>query len=133
VLGSAARVAPVDRLLAIVRGDDDPCAPFPWPGSESRSEALAAIVLIGVVDAACRLDVPTFDAFAALADPAELQALIETSGRSEAEIEEALKAGLDRGVAEAEAAGGISGLEALLLRAVLSQVGILDLLNALSG
>lgn len=133
VLGAAARVAPVDRLLAIVRGDDDPCAPFGWPGSATRGEALAAIALIGVVDAACALGAPTFDVFAALADEQELVALEQTSGRSRAEIEAALQAGLEQGVTEADDAGAISGIEALLLRAVLSQVGVLDILGNLVG
>lgn len=133
VLGAAARVAPVERLLAIVRGDDDPCAPFPWPGSETRGEALAAIVLIGAVDAACALDAATFDVFAALASQAELDQLLAQSGLSQAELEEALRTGLGRGLDEAQAADAVSGLEALLLRAVLSQVGILDLLRNFSA
>jgi len=133
VLAAAARVAPVDRLLAIVRGDDDPCVAFPWPGSTSRGETLAGVALVGIVDAACQLQVPTFDMFAALASQAELDALIASSGVSEAEIETALRTGLEKGVTEAQGAGAMSGIEALLLRAVLSQVGILDLLNNFAG
>ncbi|MFM7694768.1 MAG: hypothetical protein ACKO7U_10790, partial [Actinomycetota bacterium] len=133
VLGAAARVAPVERLLAIVRGDDDPCEPFPWPGSETRGEALAAVVMIGAVRAACDLDVATFDVFAALASQAELAALLAASGRTQAEVEDALRSGLDQGLDEAQAADAISGIEALLLRAVLSQVGILDLLRNFSA
>ncbi|MEY4226634.1 MAG: hypothetical protein RL190_1391 [Actinomycetota bacterium] len=133
VLGAAARVAPVERLLAIVRGDDDPCEPFPWPGSETQGEALAAVVLIGAVDAACALDAPTFDVFAALASQEELDQLLASTGRSQAEVEEALRSGLDRGLDAAQEADAISGIEALLLRAVLSQVGILDLLRNFSA
>lgn len=133
VLGAAARVAPVERLLAIVRGDDDPCEPFPWPGSETRGEALAAVVMIGAVQAACELDVATFDVFAALASQAELDALLAASGRTQAEVEEALRRGLDQGLDEAQDADAIGGIEALLLRAVLSQVGILDLLRNFSA
>ena len=133
VLGAAARVAPVDRLLAIVRGDDDPCAPFPWPGSTSQSEALAAVAMIGVVDAACHLGVPTFDAFAALADQAELDRLLAASGKTQADVETALRSGLGTGLSTGQDAGAISGLEALLLRGVLSQVGILDLLRNFVG
>jgi len=133
VLGAAARVAPVERLLAIVRGDDDPCAPFPWPGSTSRGEALAAVVLIGAVDAACALDVPTFEVFSALASQAELDQLLAQTGITQIELEDALRAGLGQGLDEAQAADAISGIEALLLRAVLSQVGILDLLRSFSA
>jgi hypothetical protein len=133
VLGAAARVAPVERLLAIVRGDDDPCAPFAWPGSETRGEALAAIVLIGAVDAACSLDTASFDVFAALASQAELDQLLVQTGKSQAEVEEALRAGIGRGLDEAQAADAVSGIEALLLRAVLSQVGILELLRNFSA
>ena len=71
--------------------------------------------------------------FAALASQAELDALIASSGVSEAEIEAALRTGLENGVTEAQDAGAMSGIEALLLRAVLSQVGILDLLNNFAG
>ncbi len=133
VLGAAARVAPVERLLAIVRGDDAPCEPFPWPGTETQGEALAAVVLLGAVDAACALDAPTFDVFAALASQQELDQLLASTGRSQAEVEEALRSGLDRGLDAAQEADAISGIEALLLRAVLSQVGILDLLRAFSA
>jgi hypothetical protein len=71
--------------------------------------------------------------FAALASQAELDALITSSGASQAEIEAALRTGLENGVNEAQDAGAMSGIEALLLRAVLSQVGILDLLNSFAG
>ncbi len=118
VLAAAARVAPVDRILAIVRGDDDPCSPF---------------ALIGVVDAACQLGAPTFDVFAALASQSELDALISSSGKTQAEIEIALRSGIEQGLAEGQDAGAISGVEALLLRGVLSQVGILDLLRIFAG
>lgn len=133
VLAAAARVAPVDRILAIVRGDDDPCVPFAWPGATSQGETLAAIAIVGVVDAACQLQVPTFDMFAALANQAELDRLIASSGKSQTELEDALRAGLDKGLNQAQDAGAMSSIEALLLRAVLSQVGILDLLNNFTG
>ncbi len=133
VLGTAAAVAPIDRLLAIVRGDDDPCAPFPWPGGDGRAQALAAIALLGVVDAACTLDVPTFDAFAALSSQEGLDALLADSGRTQAEVEDALRAGLDKAVVEALGADAISGVEALLLRGVLSQVDVLGALQNFVG
>ena len=91
VLGAAAAVAPVDRILAIVRGDDDPCEPFPWSTTSSTSQALAEVALIGVVDAACQLQAPTFDVFAALANPSELATLEQTTGKSEEEINAAIK------------------------------------------
>ncbi|MBJ7332998.1 MAG: hypothetical protein JHD05_00030, partial [Thermoleophilia bacterium] len=94
---------------------------------------LAGVALVGVVDAACQLQVPTFDMFAALASQADLDALIASSGASEAEIEAALRTGLEQGVTEAQDADAMSGIEALLLRAVLSQVGILDLLSNVAG
>lgn len=133
VLGAAARVAPVERLLAIVRGDDDPCEAFPWPGSETRGEALAAVILIGAVDAACALEVPTFDVFSALASQEELDRLLAQTGISQTELEDALRAGLGRGLDAAQGADAIGGIEVLLLRAVLSQVGILDLLRTFSA
>lgn len=133
VLAAAARVAPVDRLLAIVRGDDDPCEPFLWPGSTNRGEMLAAVALVGVVDAACQLGVPTFDMFAALASQADLDRLIASSGASQEELEAALQSGLEKGLDQAQEADAVSTIEALLLRAVLSQVGILDLLQNFIG
>ena len=133
VLQAAAEVAPVDRILAIVRGDDDPCAPYAWAETTSQSQTLAQVALIGAVDAACKLHAPTFDVFAALASPAALTALEQETGASQDEIEAALKAGLDRGIAAAADAGAMSGIEELLLRAALSQVGVLDLLGRLSG
>lgn len=133
VLAAAARVAPVDRILAIVRGDDDPCAPFAWPETTSQGETLAAVALVGVVDAACQLHVATFDMFAALASQADLDRLIASSGKSQGELEAALRTGLEKGLNEGQDAGAVSGIEALVLRAVLSQVGILDLLKNFAG
>ena len=71
--------------------------------------------------------------FAALASQADLDLLIESSGASQEEIEAALRTGLEKGVTAAQDADAMSGIEALLLRAVLSQVGILDLLNNFAG
>ena len=133
VLGAAARVAPVDRILAIVRGDDDPCTPFPWGKADGQGQVLAEIALIGVVDAACQLKAPTFDVFAALASPEALTALEQSTGKSQDEIDAVLKTGIGKGVDAATEAGAMSGLEALILRAALSQVGVLDLLGRLGG
>ena len=133
VLGAAAEVAPVDRILAIVRGDDDPCAPYAWSPTQTQSQVLAQVALIGAVDAACKLHAPTFDVFAALASPAALTALEQETGASQDQVDAALKDGFDRGIAAATDAGAMSGIEALLLRAALSQVGVLDLLGRLSG
>lgn len=133
VLQAAAQVAPVDRILAIVRGDDDPCEPYAWAETSSQSQTLAQVALIGAVDTACALHAPTFDVFAALASPEALTALERETGRTQAEIEAALKTGLDRGISAASDAGALSGIEELLLRAAISQVGVLDLLGRLSG
>ena len=76
---------------------------------------------------------PTFEVFSALASQAELDQLLAQTGISQTELEDALRAGLGEGLDEAQAADAISGIEALLLRAVLSQVGILDLLRSFSA
>lgn len=133
VLGAAAAVAPVDRILAIVRGDDDPCTPFPWSKTSSTGQALAEVALIGVVDAACQLGAPTFDVFAALADPAELSTLEQSTGKSEAEINDAIKSGLQKGLAAGQDAGDVSGLVAFGLNLALSQANVLDLLSNFVG
>ena len=133
VLGAAAAVAPVDRILAIVRGDDDPCSEFPWSKTSSTSQALAEVALIGVVDAACQLDAPTFDVFAALANPDELTTLEQTTGKSEDEINAAIKSGLQKGLTEGQDAGDVSGLVAFGLNLALSQANVLDLLSNFVG
>ena len=133
VLGAAARVAPVDRILAIVRGDDDPCSPFPWSKTSTTGQALAEVAMIGVVDAACQLGAPTFDVFAALANPAELTTLEQTTGKSEDEINAAIKSGLQKGLSEGQDAGDVSGLVAFGLNLALSQANVLDLLSNFVG
>ena len=133
VLGAAAAVAPVDRILAIVRGDDDPCEPFAWAKTASAGQALAEVALIGVVDAACQLQAPTFDVFAALANPSELATLEQTTGKSEEEINAAIKEGLQKGLAAGQDAGDVSGLVAFGLNLALSQANVLDLLSNFVG
>ncbi|MEI6689003.1 MAG: hypothetical protein WCN97_06560 [Thermoleophilia bacterium] len=133
VLGAAAAVAPVDRILSIVRGDDDPCSEFPWSTTSSTSQALAEVALIGVVDAACQLGAPTFDVFAALANPGELTTLEQTTGKSEEEINAAIKSGLQKGLTEGQDAGDVSGLVAFGLNLALSQANVLDLLSNFVG
>lgn len=133
VLGAAASVAPVDRILAIVRGDDDPCSPFPWSKTSSTSQALAEVAVIGIVDAACQLGAPTFDVFAALANPSELTTLEQSSGKSEAEINAAVKSGLQKGLTAGQDAGDVSGLVAFGLNLALSQANVLDLLSSFAG
>ncbi|MGI9188323.1 MAG: hypothetical protein ACR2J9_12545 [Gaiellales bacterium] len=133
VLGAAAAVAPVDRILAIVRGDDDPCSPFPWSKTSSTGQALAQVALVGVVDAACQLGAPTFDVFAALANPSALTTLEQTTGKSEAEINDAIKSGLQKGLTAGQDAGDVSGLVAFGLNLALSQANVLDLLSNFVG
>lgn len=133
VLGAAAAVAPVDRILAIVRGDDDPCSPFPWSATSSTGQALAQVALIGIVSAACQLDAPTFDVFAALADPAKLAVLEQATGQSEEAIDAAIKSGLQQGLAAGQEAGDVSGLVAFGLNLALSQANVLDLLGNFVG
>jgi hypothetical protein len=133
ILGAAAAVAPVDRSLAIVRGDDAPCSPFPWSSTSSAGQALAEVAVIGIVAAACQLDAPTFDVFAALADPAQLSALEQSTGRSEEEINAAIKSGLEQGLAAGQEAGDVSGLVAFGLNLALSQANVLDLLGNFVG
>ena len=133
VLGAAAAVAPVDRILAIVRGDDDPCVPFAWSKTTGASQALAEVALLGIVDAACQLQAPTFDVFAALANPSELATLEQTTGKTEAEINAAIKEGLQKGLAAGQDAGDVSGLVAFGLNLALSQANVLDLLSNFVG
>ena len=133
VLGAAAAVAPVDRILAIVRGDDDPCVPFAWSKTTGASQALAEVALLGIVDAACQLQAPTFDVFAALANPSELATLEQTTGKTEAEINAAVKEGLQKGLAAGQDAGDVSGLVAFGLNLALSQANVLDLLSNFVG
>jgi hypothetical protein len=133
ILGAAASVAPVERILAIVRGDDDPCTPFPWSPTSATGEALAQVAVIGIVAAACQLNAPTFDVFAALANPAELAALEQSTGASQEEIDTAIKNGLQSGLTAGQDAGDVSGLVACGLNLALSQANVLDLLANFVG
>ena len=107
--------------------------PFAWSKTTGASQALAEVALLGIVDAACQLQAPTFDVFAALANPSELATLEQTTGKTEAEINAAIKEGLQKGLAAGQDAGDVSGLVAFGLNLALSQANVLDLLSNFVG
>lgn len=93
----------------------DPCDPRPEPAGEERglAEDLALSALDG---AACALRVPREELALAIATPEGRAEFTERYNIDDAALEAAIEAALDRAIADAEAEGRISSIEATLLR-----------------
>lgn len=89
----------------------NPCDPRP---ADDR-DLLEQIALSALDGAACALQVPREELALALADSEGLAEFASSYGLTDEEVQETLRAGLERAVADAESAGRISSLEAALL------------------
>lgn len=94
---------------------NDPCDPRPEPAA-SQDELLQRVVLSALDGAACELRVPREDLALALADGAALSEFAQRYGLSNDAIDNAVRAGLERAVNDAEDRGELSSFEAGLLR-----------------
>jgi hypothetical protein len=95
----------------------DPCKPREWQPS-SGFQGLADQVARSAADgAACRLGVSREELVTALASgPAGRERFIRAHGLSDEEVDQAVRAGLDRAIDDARRAGAIGGIEEFLLR-----------------
>lgn len=109
----------------------DPCKPRPLPRAEGF-EAVSQQLLLSALDgAACRLRVPREELALALADADSRQRFAREHRISEATLEEAIRDGLARAVADAERANRLSGGEASILRGAVEALPIGALIDAL--
>jgi hypothetical protein len=94
----------------------NPCAPRPAQPATGTDERLEHVVLAAADAAACRLGVSREDIVLALRSVDDLDSLAERSGHTRDELEEALRDGLVRAVAQAEDEGLIGDSTASALR-----------------
>jgi hypothetical protein len=113
----------------------DPCEPRSIAVLAERG-VLEGIVLSGLDGAACELQVTREELLAALADDEALAEFADRYGVEPDEVDDAIRAGLVRAVDDAEREGLISGLPAVLARAIAANAPIgtaLDLFRAIPG
>jgi hypothetical protein len=96
----------------------DPCQPREWRDPEGIEESAQQFALSALDGAACELGVSREQLAVALATPESRAEFAAEHGIDDAELETAVRAGVVRGVDDAERAGAIGGLVADALRAV---------------
>ena len=95
----------------------DPCDHREWTDPGNLEEAAQQFAFSAVDGAACELGVSREELTRALADDASREAFQEDQDLSDSEVEDALRAGLNRAIDDAEDAGVIDGLAVTGLRA----------------
>ena len=109
----------------------DPCKPREWRttgGLQGLEDQIARSAADG---AACKLDVSREELVTALASPGGRQRFIREHGLSQAQVDEAVRAGLDRAIDDARNAGAIGGIEEFLLRQAVKGLPVNFLLDRL--
>jgi hypothetical protein len=109
----------------------DPCKPREWR-TTNGFQGLADQVARSAADgAACRLGVSREELVTALASPGGRQQFIREHGLSQEEVDQAVRAGLDRAIDDARRAGAIGGIEEFLLRQAVKGLPVDFLLDRL--
>lgn len=90
----------------------DPCNARPWTDPQDLEEAAQQFALSAADGAACELGVSREELTRSIADDQARQDFMDEHGFTESDLEEALRAGLNRAVDDAEAAGALSSLAA---------------------
>ncbi len=94
----------------------DPCDPRAWTDPGNLEEAAQQFALSAADGAACDLGVSREELTRSIADDQARQDFMDEHDLSESELEEALRAGLNRAVDDAENAGALDGLAAAGVR-----------------
>jgi hypothetical protein len=111
----------------------DPCASRPPRDTNGTGERLELVLLAASDATACELGVSREELVLALRSVDELDALADREGRSRDELEDALRAGLVRAVAEGENQGLIGSTTAGALRFAAERLPLGLLLSVLRG
>lgn len=111
----------------------DPCAPRTWHGDDGVASLAAQVALSATDGAACRLGVSRESLVLALASRANLAAFARDRNLSDAQVEDAMRDGLRRAVADARRADAIGVLPALALGAAVERLPVDRLFRALQG
>ena len=107
-----------------------------WRDPGDLQEVLEQVALSALDGAACELGVSREELVLALRDEESLDAFAAEHGVTRSDAERAVDDGLQRALAEAEEAGSLSGLTALLIARAVDAVPpwlILKALESLSG
>jgi hypothetical protein len=102
----------------------DPCAPREWRDPHGVEESAQQFALSALDGAACQLDVSRETLTLALATPESRQQLGAAYGIGDAEFEAAVRAGVKRGIDDAEAAGALNPLVASGLRTIAARLPV---------
>ena len=97
----------------------DPCDARPWTNPGNVEEAAQQFALSAADGAACELGVSREELTRSIAADETRQAFLDEHDLSESDLEDALRAGLNRAVDDAENAGALSGLAATGIRAAI--------------
>lgn len=93
----------------------DPCEPRPIERPEGIEATLQQLVLSGLDGAACELQIPREDLLASLADPEGRAEFLDERRLSDADLEVAVDAALERAYDDAVRTGAIDGLDAFAI------------------
>ena len=102
----------------------DPCAPREWRDPHGVEESAQQFALSGLDGAACQLHVSRETLAIALATPESRKEFAAAYGIGDAEFEAAVRAGVKRGIDDAEAAGALNPLVATGLRAIAASLPV---------
>jgi hypothetical protein len=143
IVGAAAAVGALIGVYLALGGGSytpaavaDPCVPRDWRDPEGLQEVAEQIVLSALDGAACELDVSREEIVLAFASRDSLERFAREHEISEEELEELVRAGLERAVDDAERAGALDPTIANLLRGLAARIPVeafLDLLQQLPG
>lgn len=97
----------------------DPCDPRPWTDPGNAEEAAQQFALSAADGAACELGVTREELARSIPEESTRQQFMEDHGFSDSDLENALRAGLNRAVDDAENAGALGGLVATGIRAAI--------------
>jgi hypothetical protein len=102
----------------------DPCQPREWRSPDSAEEYAEQFFLSALDGAACQLGVSRESLVVALVTEDSRQEFAAEHGISDADLEAAIRAGVERAIDDAEQAGTISPIVATGLREVAAQLPI---------
>ncbi len=102
----------------------DPCDPRPWRDPGTLEEQAEQFTLSALDGAACELQVTRETLTLALASEDSRARFAETHGIGDAELEDAVQAGLVRAVDDAEDAGALNPLLAAPLREIAERIPV---------
>jgi hypothetical protein len=102
----------------------DPCQDRPWRDPQGIEQIAEQFSLSALDGAACELGVTRETLARALATPRSREHFTQRYGISDAELAEAIRAGLLRAVDDAEEAGALNPLVAVPLREVLKRIPV---------